>query len=83
MKGGQIVKSEKTEALWLAIVDIIRLSPAQASALELESLAYLLLTILDYEISPDSLVVIYHSAVEGENLEWLIDRLEHKKPKAS
>ncbi len=77
------MKSEKAEAIWLAIVEIIRLSPAQASAIELESQAYLLLMILDYEISPGSIAVIYHSAVEGESLEWLIERLDHEKLKTA
>lgn len=77
------MKSDKNENLWLSIVEIIRNSPAQSAALELETQAYLLLTLLNYEISPRTIAVIYHSAVEGENLEWLVDRLEHEKFKVS
>lgn len=73
----------KTEALWQQALNIIRASPSYSSATEFETIAYLLLTLLDYEISPHNITIIYHSAIEGENLKWLIDRLEHQKSKAS
>ncbi|MBX9768029.1 MAG: hypothetical protein K2X47_12220 [Bdellovibrionales bacterium] len=73
----------KVRVLWQSIIEIIRHSPAQAASVELESHAYLLLTILDHEISSSTIAVIYGSAVEGENLEWLMDRLDHEKSKAS
>lgn len=77
------MKSDKSEALWQTIIEIVRRSPEQAAALELETNAYLLLTVLGFEISSGTVAVIYHSAIEGENLEWLVDRLNHERTKAS
>jgi hypothetical protein len=77
------MKSNKTEALWQTVAEIVRRSPQQAAALELETHAYILLTLLDFEISSSNLVAIYHSAIEGESLEWLIDRLNHEQFKHS
>ncbi len=77
------MKSNNSEVLWQTIIDIVRRSPEQSAALELETNAYILLTILGFEISSGTIAVIYHSAIEGENLEWLVDRLNHERTKAS
>lgn len=73
----------KISVLWQSAVEIIRSSPVQSAAVEFETLAFMLLTVLGHEISSNTLVVVYHSAIEGENLEWLVDRLEHQRSKAS
>ncbi len=72
----------KADALWESAVDIIRRSPAPMAALEFETTAGLLLTILGLPSDERSIAVAYFSAVEGENLEWLLDRLQFQKSKA-
>ncbi len=72
----------KAEVLWSSAVDIIRRSPAPMAALEFETTAGLVLTMLGLPSDERSIALAYFSAVEGENLEWLMDRLQFQKSKA-
>ncbi len=73
----------KAEALWQTAVDIIGRSPEQMAALEFETAAGLVLTMLDLPSDDQSIAIAYFAAVEGENLEWFLDRLKHQKSKIS
>jgi hypothetical protein len=82
-KGFQNVNkfNPKVNALWQSAVDIIRRSPEPMAALEFETVAGLVLTMLDLPSDDRSIAVAYFSAVEGENLEWFVDRLQFQKSK--
>ena len=71
------MKCSAPESLWLQAVEVIRQSPSDGSSTEFASLAYQVLILLDYELSDTNLVVAYQTALEGEDISWLIDRLEH------
>lgn len=73
----------KAEALWQSAVEIIRRSPEPMAALEFETAAGLVLTMLDLPSDERSIAVAYYSAVEGENLEWFLDRLQFQKSKGA
>nr|BFD65116.1 hypothetical protein HAGR004_01380 [Bdellovibrio sp. HAGR004] len=71
----------KAEDLWQTAVDIIRRSPEPMAALEFETAAGLVLTMLDLPSDEQSIAIAYFAAVEGENLEWFLDRLHFQKSK--
>ncbi len=75
------MKSDKVEALWQQAVDIIRRSPEPMAALEFETAAGLVLTMLDMPSDDKSIAVAYFSAVEGESLQWFLERLAFQKSK--
>lgn len=75
------IGNPKVEALWLSAVEIIRRSPEPMAALEFETAAGLVLTMLDLPSDEQSIAIAYFAAVEGENLEWFLDRLQFQKSK--
>lgn len=75
------MKSDKAEALWQQAVDIIRRSPEPMAALEFETAAGLVLTLFDLPSDEQSIAAAYFSAVEGESLEWFLERLKFQKSK--
>jgi hypothetical protein len=72
------MKCSAPDNLWHQALEVIRHSPSEGSSIEFASLAYQVLILLEYELSHANLLVAYQAALEGEELHWLIDRLEHE-----
>jgi hypothetical protein len=70
------------ESLWHKAVEVIQQSPSEGSSIEFASLVYQVLILLDCDLSDTNMVVAYQAALEGEDICWLIDRLEHALTKA-
>lgn len=72
-----------TEKMWNSAKQIIETSPQITSGTEFETQIMLMFVILDVEITFENIAIAYHSAVENENLDWFLDRLENQKYKAT
>ena len=77
------MKSDKAEALWLAAVEIIRLSPAPMSALEFETKLGLLFILLEIDLTTKLLAISYFAACEGDSFDFFLDRLEFERTKSA
>lgn len=77
------MRADQIKTLWQQAVDIIRRSPEPMAALEFETTVGLVLTMLDLPADERSIAVAYFSAVEGESLEWFLDRLEFERAKSA
>ncbi len=75
------MKPDNAEALWQQALQIIRDSPKPMAALEFETIAGLVLTLLGLPSDDQTIAVAYFSAVEGEDLKWFLERLQFQQSK--
>ncbi len=67
------------ETLWSEALQIVKQALLPGSSIELEEKLYLVLILLEVDITDENLVEAYRSAVGGEPLQWLIERLNRHK----
>lgn len=71
------------ERLWAEAIEVVRRAPQTMLALEFEEKVFLLFSLIGVAIDEQTICVAYHSALSGEDLEWLKSRLDHELSKAS
>jgi hypothetical protein len=66
------------DKFWAEAIAIVQAAPRVGSNLELEERLSLVLLLLEFDLSNENYVEAYRSALNGEPLEWLIERLRHR-----
>jgi hypothetical protein len=74
-----LLTPSQLELLWLNAVAQVKSAPAFGASLELDETFSLLLIALKADLTNDNFVEVYRSATEGESLEWLLERLKHRR----
>lgn len=74
-----LLTPSQLEKLWQNAVALVKSAPAFGTSLELDETLSLLLIALKADLTNENFIEAYRSAIEGESLEWLLERLKHRQ----